>query len=151
MSMTIYIGADHRGFPLKQALISWLSKAGHQAIDCGNSQLDPGDDYPDFAFAVAEKVAQEHGQSRGIILCGSGVGANVAVNKVVGARGAIGFTSKQVAAGRHDDDMNVLVIAADYISEEMIQRLIMTFIDTAFVPEERYVRRLEKIKQKELA
>ncbi len=147
--MTIYLGADHRGFPLKQTLQAWLTKAGHQVIDCGNTQLDPTDDYPDFAFAVAEKVAQDNGQSLGIILCGSGVGASVAANKVAGARSAIGFTSKQVIAGRHDDDMNVLTIAADYISEEMVERLVMAFVDTAFVPEERYVRRLEKVKQRE--
>jgi len=149
--MTIYLGADHRGYPLKQSLQIWLTHAGHRVIDCGNTVLDPGDDYPDFAIPVAKRVSQDNGASRGIVLCGSGVGANVAANKVRGVRAAIGFTSKQVMSGRHDDDLNVLVVAADYTSEEMIQRLIMTFIDTAFMPEERYIRRLEKIKQQENA
>jgi len=146
--MTIYIGADHRGFQLKQELLSWLNDQNESVIDCGNIKLDPTDNYPDFAFAVADHVVQAE-TSRGIILCGSGVGATVAANKVAGARCCLGFSVAQVTAGRHDDNMNILTIATNFTSLELAQQLISAFLDTPFGEAERYQYRLDQISQRE--
>src|SRR5476651_1816803 len=159
--MTIYIGADHRGFSLKQDMLSQLHQQhpDYPIIDCGNSQLEPLDDYPDFAFKVAEQVVKDAGgdsqgqnaDSLGIIFCGSGVGATIAANKVHGARCCVGFSFEQVQAGRHDDDMNVLTIPADFTSVDVAGQLIKAFITTPFSREERYLRRIQKITKKESA
>ncbi|CAN5306488.1 ribose-5-phosphate isomerase [soil metagenome] len=146
--MTIYLGTDHRGFKLKQRVLDMLVEKNFQVVDCGNTILDLKDDYPDFAFAVAEKVAVDP-ESKGIILCGSGVGASIAANKIKGIRCAIGFNAEQVKAGRNDDDMNVLTIAANYTDERLAQELVTTFLNTPFASAERYVTRINKITQKE--
>lgn len=146
--MTIYLGADHRGFQLKQKVLDMLVEQRFQVVDCGNTILDLKDDYPDFAFAVGEKVSQDK-LGLGIMLCGSGVGATIAANKIKGVRGGLGFTTEQVKAGRNDDDMNVLIIAADYTPADLAEQLVQTFIKTPFAQAERYINRITKISQKE--
>ena len=142
--MNIYIGADHRGFELKERIKYWLQERGVMVIDCGNVTLQPGDDYPEFAFAVAEKVVGEPG-SLGIVICGSGVGVTIAANKVKGARCATAYNLNQVIHGRESDDMNVLALESDYLSMESSQPLIEAFMTTPFQPSDRAQRRLAQV------
>lgn len=142
--MKIYIGADHRGFELKEKMKPWLTAQGHEVVDCGNTVLDPVDDYPDFAFAVAERVVGEP-QSRGIVVCGSGVGVTVAANKIKGARSTTATSAIEVQRGREDDDINVLALSADYVGEVDAQKMITAFLSTGFKNDARHARRLNKI------
>lgn len=142
--MHIHIGADHRGFELKRHLTIWLTGNGHSVNDCGNTVLDPLDDYPDFAAAVAHAVAADP-QSLGIVICGSGAGVSIAVNKVNGIRGALGITPEQVMMSRKDDHINVLALSSNYISAEDAERMVESFLSTAPQLEPRYMRRLAKI------
>ncbi len=144
--MKIYIGTDHRGFKLKKNLKTWLTNLGHEVIDNSNETFDPGDDYADFAITVAKNVSGDS-ESRGIVMCGSGVGVNIAANKIKGVRCSLGFDPNQVKNGREDEDINILAIAVDYTGEEPAKALILSFLDTKFVNVERHVRRLEKITQ----
>lgn len=144
--MKIYLGADHRGFKLKAEIKVWLEKNGYEIVDAGAMIFDPNDDYPLIAEKLGKAIANTSG-SMGILLCGSGVGASAAVNKVDGIRAAIGISDVQIKAGRHDDDMNVLVLAADEIPFEAAKKLITTFIQTPFGGAARYSRRLDQIKR----
>lgn len=142
--MKIYIGADHRGFETKEKLKPWLTKLGHEVVDCGNTEHDPEDDFPDFSFAVGERVAEEV-WSRGIIICGSGGGVTIAANKVPGIRCGLGREVADVKQNRTHNDINVLALASDYTSEAEIKKLIEVFLDTEFDGGEKYKRRIAKI------
>jgi ribose 5-phosphate isomerase B len=142
----LYIAADHRGFALKEEVKRWLQAGATPIEDLGSFQYREGDDYPEFAGILGKRIAEDP-DARGILLCGSGVGASAAVNKIRGVRGAIGFSIEQVRAGRHDDDMNVLVLAADFISFTLSKELVTVFLATEFAPEERYRRRIEQIRE----
>lgn len=146
--MKIFLASDHRGYEMKNQLAAWLTEQGHQVTDVGNTQLDPHDDYPDFVVKAAQQVATE-ASSVGVVLCGSGAGANVAANKVKGVRASLGLGVDQVRAARNDDDINVLVVAADYLSFPQVQAQVSTFLETNFAGEERFVRRLNKIAEVE--
>jgi ribose 5-phosphate isomerase B len=144
--MLIYIGADHRGFYLKETIKQELKKDGYEVIDLGNAENSPTDDYPDFAAAVAEKVAGTGEAVRGIVICGSGFGADIVANKFKGVRSALAMSPEHIRAGRHDDDVNVLAIAGDFTKPEDALDIVHVFISTAFERnEERYTRRLNKI------
>jgi len=143
--MIIYIGADHLGFYLKEVIKQSLKGDNYEVVDMGNSQSDDSDDYPDFAAAVAEKVAGTGGEVRGIVICGSGIGVDVTANKFVGVRSALAISADQIRAGRHDDDVNVLSLAAGFTDEKSVLEIVRVFLGTPFQKEERYVRRLEKI------
>lgn len=142
----IYLGADHRGYQLKEEIKNWLSEQKIEFEDLGNLQLDPQDDYPDFAKKVAEKVAGTYG-SFGILICGSGAGMDITANRVVGVRCVLGFDPYQVKMARRNDDVNVLSLAADFISEEAAKKLISVFLKTPFSGREKHQRRIEKIDQ----
>lgn len=146
--MTVYIGADHGGFTLKSILIRWLTDRKYGVVDCGNTKLEPTDDFPDFAFAVADHVAREP-ESRGIVICRSAGGVTIAANKVRGVRCVTGVNPTDVAHNRGHDDANVLAIAGDYTNEKEAIELVRVFLTTPFAAEERFVRRLEKIKARE--
>jgi ribose 5-phosphate isomerase B len=146
--MTIYIGADHRGFKVKEKLVAWLKSAGHAVTDCGNTKYDMLDDFPDFSFAVAEQVSQDP-KSRGIVICGSGVGVSYSANKIKGIRCSTAVSVPEVKHAREHDDLNILAISADYTNEEDIKNMIEVFLETKFLGEERLVRRLQKVAQKE--
>lgn len=139
--MKIYIGADHRGLELKEKIKTWID--GQKVTDMGAYALDPHDDYTLYAEKVASLVAR--GDSIGILLCGSGVGVDVAANKFDGVRAAIGKTAKQVEAGRADDNMNILVLAADYTTDGEAKEMIQSFLDTKFSGQARHKRRLKDI------
>lgn len=144
--MKVYIGADHKGFELKEKVARWLFEWGYEFTDMGADSLDPKDDYTIYAQRVASIVGKEK-KSRGILLCGSGVGIDVVANKFDGVRASLGKSSDQVNAGRNDDDMNILVIAADYTSENEAQEMVKVFLESNFSGESRHTRRLQDIKK----
>lgn len=141
----IYIGADHRGFEMKATINRWMKGRGYEFEDVGAFDYDHGDDYADFAIEVAQRVAQSPDKNMGIVLCGSGVGVEVAANKVRRVRCGLGFEADQVYAARKDDNINVLALAADNVTEEEALKLVERFLETEFVKSERYLRRIEKI------
>lgn len=143
--MKIYIGADHRGFELKNEIKNWLISSGNDVEDCGALEFQKFDDYVDFAKEVAEKVAAEQG-SRGIVVCGSGAGVDITANKVKGIRSVLGFNIEQVKAARSDDNVNILSLPGDFTFFEDSKSLIETFLQTPFNPTDNHVRRIEKIK-----
>ena len=143
-AMKIAIAADHGGFPLKQAVLELAKQLGHQASDLGAHQLDPQDDYPDFARYVAQAI--QHGQAeRGIILCGSGVGASVAANKHAGVRAAVCHDAYSAHQGVEHDDLNVLCLGARVIGDQLAGELVKAFLSAHFSGEPRHRRRLEKV------
>lgn len=142
--MKVAIGCDHGGFALKVSVIEELKKLGHAIIDCGARAFDLSDDYPDFAQKVAEDVAEGRAE-RGIILCGSGVGACVAANKVPGVRAAICHDSYSAHQGVEHDDLNVLCLGARIIGSALASELVQAFLNARFSGEERHRRRLEKV------
>jgi ribose 5-phosphate isomerase B len=144
--MKIFIGADHRGYELKEKIAKWLFEMEHAYQDVGANHLDPQDDYTKYAEEVASLVASTAG-SRGILLCGSGVGVDVLANKFDGIRASIGKNVFQVEAGRNDDDMNILVIAADFTEEKETKAMLIAFLETKFSGKARYERRLQEIEK----
>lgn len=148
----IYIGADHRGFALKEVIKTFLKDKKIEFEDVGNLVYNPEDDYPDWALAVARAVAKDIGHSaKGIVICGSGVGVDIVANKVKGIRCGLGFDGKQVKMARENDDINCLALAADFIDEEKAENLIEIFLETPFSGEEKHKRRVEKIRSYETA
>ncbi len=142
--MRIAIGADHAGFALKQKLGDYLRELGHAVIDLGTMNQDPVD-YPDYAEAVAKAVLQGQAE-RGVLICGSGVGASVAANKLPGIRAAVCHDTYSARQGVEHDDMNILVFGARIIGEELARELVRVFLAARFTAEERHLRRVEKIK-----
>ena len=145
--MLIYIGADHRGFKLKETLKQFLQDSGYTVNDMGNAQYDEEDDYPDFAKLVAQKVSVDQFISRGIVICGSGVGVDIVANKFPNVRSALGFHPDQVMEARSDDDTNVLALAADFLEPEQAKKILSVWLQTPFDGDARDKRRIEKIKQ----
>ena len=142
--MRIAIGADHAGFALKRKLGDYLRELGHAVIDLGTMNQDPVD-YPDYAEAVAKAVLQGQAE-RGVLICGSGVGASVAANKLPGIRAAVCHDTYSARQGVEHDDMNILVFGARIIGEELARELVRVFLAARFTAEERHLRRVEKIK-----
>ena len=142
--MRVAIGADHGGYDLKARLAGFLDAACHQVVDVGAHANDPSDDYPDFAQAVAERVSAAEAQ-RGIMVCGSGVGASVAANKVPKVRAAVCHDTFSAHQGVEHDDMNVLCLGARIVGEELAKELVATFLAAKFTGEERHLRRLGKV------
>jgi len=142
----LYIGADHRGYNLKEALKAYLKELNFNIEDMGAFELNPEDDYPDFAAAVAKKVAENPEENRGILLCGSGVGVDIVANKIKGVRSALCFDANQAKASRNDDNTNVLSLASDFTAEEKAKEIVKTWLETPYAKLEKYERRLNKIK-----
>lgn len=143
--MNVALGTDHAGFVLKATVVEAIRAGGHTVIDCGAFELSPGDDYPDFAEAVARAV-QNGSADRGVLLCGSGVGASVAANKFIGIRSALCHDTFSAHQGVEDDDMNVLSLGARVIGPSLATELVGTFLKAEFSKAERHRRRLEKVK-----
>ena len=142
--MKIAVGSDHAGYELKQLLVSFVGKLGHEVIDLGAHQLDPKDDYVDYAVAVCRSV-QDGRADRGILLCGSGVGATVAANRVPGIVACVCHDTYSAHQGVEHDAMNVLVLGGRVIGTAMAQELAAAFLGASFTGEERHVRRLRKV------
>ena len=142
--MRIVIGADHAGFDLKQIIAGYLRQLGHEVIDQGTDSEQPVD-YPDFAEAVA-KVLLDGQAERGVLICGSGVGASVSANKIPGIRAGLCHDTYSAHQGVEHDDMNLLVLGARVIGAELARELADHFLAARFNGEERHRRRVEKIK-----
>jgi RpiB/LacA/LacB family sugar-phosphate isomerase len=142
--MRIIIGADHAGFHLKVILAAYLRTRGHEVIDVGTASDEPVD-YPDFAEEVAKLLLERRGE-RGILLCGSGVGASVAANKIPGIRAGLCHDSYSARQGVEHDDVNMLVLGARVIGVELARDLLECFLAAKFNGEERHRHRVEKIK-----
>ena len=143
--MRIAIGMDHWGFIWKEELVSFLEQQGHQLVDKGAYQHDPNDDYPDFVVLVARAVASGE-VSRGIVVCGSGVGASIAANKVAGLRSAMCHDSYSAHQGVEHDDMNVLAIGSRIVGIELAKELVEAFLSANYTGDARHQRRLDKVK-----
>ena len=141
--MKVIVGADHRGQALKQTVLTIL-QAKHIPYEDISPHPLPDDDYVDFAEGVGRSIVASD-ENKGILLCGSGIGMVIAANKMAGVRAGMGESVEQVKAGRADDDMNVLVLAADFQSEGEMESLLDAFLTTPFVDNDRHVRRLDKI------
>lgn len=142
--MRIVVGADHAGFELKNMLAADLRHRGHEVIDAGTTSADPVD-YPDFAEAVS-KVLLDGAAERGVLVCGSGVGASVSANKIPGIRAGLCHDTYSARQGVEHDDMNILVLGARVIGVELARELVNNFLAAKFNGEERHRRRIEKIK-----
>lgn len=143
--MRVALGADHGGFHLKQLIAEYLTDKGHQVSDLGAFDDLPSD-YPDYAYAVARALTEKRVE-RGIVICGSGVGACVAANKVPGIRAALMQDCYSAHQGVEHDDVNVLCLGARVIGPELAKELVSIFLGARFSGEERHVRRLEKVKE----
>ena len=147
--MKVAIGADHAGYALKQELIPWLQSIGHDPSDLGTNSPEPVD-YPDVAALVAGAVLAGTVE-RGVLICGSGVGASVAANKLPGIRAGLCHDTYSAHQGVEHDDMNVLVLGARVIGVELARELTRFFLEARFTHEQRHERRLAKIRALEEA
>jgi ribose 5-phosphate isomerase B len=146
--MKIAIACDHAGFPLKEAILVAVRLAGHEPIDLGTDGTEPVD-YPDYAEKVGRAI--QSGQARrGVLLCGSGVGASIAANKMRGVYAGVCHDTYSAHQGVEHDDMNVLCIGARIVGPDLAEELVTTFLKAQFLNrEERHVRRVAKIRKLE--
>ena len=143
MVQKVAIGADHGGFPLKKTLVDYMTSRGMEVIDLGTNSLDPVD-YPDYALAVGQAILSGRAE-RGILICGSGVGASVAANKMPGIRAGLCHDTYSAHQGVEHDNINMLCLGARVIGPELALELVKNFLDAKFSGEERHVRRLSKV------
>jgi len=144
MTLRVALGADHGGFSLKTELLPWLKDRGYDVLDLGAHALDSTDDYPDFSKLVAQTVASGDAP-RGIIICGSGVGACITANKVPGVRAGTCHDTYSAHQGVEHDDMNILCLGARIIGIEVVKEVVAAFLGAKFSNEERHHRRLQKV------
>jgi ribose 5-phosphate isomerase B len=142
--MRIGIAADHGGFALKQRMAEKLRSSGYEVLDFGAREFAPDDDYPDFVVPLARAVANG-GVKRGIAICGSGVGACIAANKVPGARASLILDPFSARQGVEDDDMNIICLGGRVGNDSLAEELIRIFLDARFSGAERHRRRLAKV------
>jgi len=142
--MRIAIGADHGGYPLNERVIKDLAAAGNEIIDFGTHVGSRPDDYPDYALKVGEAI-QRNDADIGILICGSGVGAAVAANKLKGIRAALCSDTYSGHQSREHDDCNVLCLGARVVGEELAMDIVRAFVAAKFSGEERHLRRLAKV------
>lgn len=145
--MRIVLGSDHAGFPMKQDLLALVTGLGHEVVDVGTGSTAPVD-YPDFAEAVGRAVLDGRAE-RGVLICGSGVGASVAANKIYGIRAGLCHDSYSARQGVEHDDMNVLVLGSRVIGPELSHDLVRIFLAASFSGESRHVQRLTKVHEME--
>jgi len=140
----IAIACDHGGFPLKASIVKVLEQEGHEVLDLGAYELDPADDFPDFARYAGQAI--QHGQAdKAIVLCGSGVGACIAANKLTGIRASVCHDVYSAHQGVEHDAMNVLCVGARIVGEALALDIVRSYIHASFQTEERFVRRLDKV------
>lgn len=144
MTRSVALAADHGGFPLKAELLPWLRSQGYRVENQGANSLEPTDDYPDFAVSVAEAVTSGRTE-RGIVICGSGVGASIAANKVPGVRACLCHDVYSAHQGVEHDNMNVLCLGARVVGVDLAKDLVKAFLNARFTGEERHRRRLDKV------
>ena len=142
--MKVAIASDHAGLPLKKAMQPLVERLGHQIVDLGAHTDDPNDDYPDFALALGRAVAGGQAE-RGLLFCGSGIGASVAVNKVDGIRAGNCMDHYSAHQGVEHDDMNVLVLGGRVVGSAVAEEMVRAFLEARFTGEPRHLRRLSKV------
>ncbi|MCK5094909.1 MAG: ribose 5-phosphate isomerase B [Spirochaetes bacterium] len=145
--MRIVIGSDHAGFELKGTIVSYIQDLGHQIIDVGTNNAEPVD-YPEYAEAVGKAILEERAD-RGIMICGSGVGASIAVNKLPGIRAGLCHDTYSAHQGVEHDNINVLIMGARIIGIETARELVRAYLGAEFTKEERHLRRLDKVSKLE--
>jgi RpiB/LacA/LacB family sugar-phosphate isomerase len=141
--MRIVIGSDHAGFPLKEDLRAYIRQLGHQVVDVGTYSTEAVD-YPDYAEALSKTLLDSQAE-RGVLICGSGVGASVAANKLPGIRAGLCHDTYSAHQGVEHDDMNVLVLGGRVIGPELARELVTAYLGATFTGEERHQRRLQKV------
>ena len=144
-SVRVAIAADHAGFEFKNELGKRIREVGHEVVDLGAHVFDPQDDYPDFA-ALAARAVSDASVERAVLICGSGVGASIAANKVKGARAGLCHDTYSAHQGVEHDNMNILVLGSRTIGPALAEDLVKTFLGATFSGDARHVRRLEKVK-----
>lgn len=142
--MKIGLSADHGGYELKEKLHTWLVSLGHDIKDFGAYEFNNTDDYPDFVVPMARAIANKEVE-RGIAVCGSGVGASVAANKITGARAALINDHFSAHQGVEDDDLNIICLGGRVAGDMIAQELVRSFVNARFKGEERHLRRLKKV------
>jgi ribose 5-phosphate isomerase B len=142
--MRIVLGADHAGLALKEKLRKQLQESGHEIVDVGAYTYDGDDDYPDFAAAVGRAVVAGEGE-RGILVCGSGVGACIAANKIAGVRACLCHDIYSATQGVEHDDMNVLCLGGLIVGDALAEKLVQGFLGAQFIGQGRFRRRLDKV------
>lgn len=150
--MEVFIGADHRGYSLKETLKIWIHDHGFSVTDCGSFAYDRNDDFTVYTFDVAKRVSIDGGSvtdlvppALGIVICGSGGGVTIAANKVRGVRCGQGVNKDDVIHNRKHDNINVLAIGADFVKDDEAKTMVEAFLSTPFAHEERLIRRLRAI------
>src|SRR6478672_9128632 len=146
--MRVAVAFDHRGVKLRERVLEEVVRAGHEPVDLGTDAPEPRIDYPDKAREVGDAIRNGEAE-RGILVCGSGVGASIAASKLAGIRAAICHDTYSAHQGVEHDDMNVLSLGSEVIGAELAGELVRTFLGAKFDGGERYVRRLEKIEEME--
>ena len=144
--MKVAVGADHAGFDLKVQIVPWLESSGHEVVDVGAHTLDSADDFPDFAAAVAHSI-NDGVAERGVMVCGSGVGASIATNKVSGIRACLCHDTYTARQGVEHNDMNVICLGGRVIGIETAKEVIAAFLGAGYTPEARFQRRIDKVSE----
>jgi ribose 5-phosphate isomerase B len=142
---TVYIGADHAGFKLKQELKKFLDQQGYKAMDVGAFELDPADDYPVYAYKAAKAVSKN--KAMGILVCGSAEGVCIAANKVKGIRAVAVWTLRNARLSREHNDANILCLSGWEVSPASAKKIVKAWLETGFSGQERHKRRLEEIRR----
>lgn len=146
--MKIYLGADHNGFHLKKQLYEFLLRGGHDVIDAGDIDLDPNDDFPQFAGrTVNGLLADDDTAAKGILICGSGQGMCMAANRFKGIRASLCWNLTEARSARNDDDSNVLCMSARSLDTEKAEAIVTTWLGTPFAGAARFKRRLVELDQ----
>jgi len=140
----LYIASDHAGYPLKEELKPFLEELGFEVVDLGNEQLDPSDDYPDFAYRLAQNVV-ENEDSKGILICGTGQGVCISANKVDGIRAALVHDEFTARSAAEHLNANIICLGGRVTDFETAKKLVKIWLETEFSNEERHLRRLEKV------
>lgn len=141
--MKVILGADHGGWKVKEMVRLWLEELHYQVVDVGALNIDSDDDYVDYAVKAVE---ESKGENRILLFCRNGMGMAITANKKRGIRCGLGFGLEAVRKGRLDDDINALAIPADYCTDEGVKEMVKIFLETEFSTQERYQKRIEKLK-----
>lgn len=146
--MKVFLGADHNGYELRNQIREHLAHQGHEVEVVGSEVQNEADDYPPIAYeATAKLLGEEDGQARGILICGSGQGMAIAANRVRGIRAAVAWSTAETRSARHDDDVNMLVLAADFTDNDTALAIVDSFLHEKFSGEERHQRRINQIEE----
>jgi len=145
--MRIYIGADHRGFELKEVVKKYLKEEEIEAQDVGNREFDPEDDYTTYALKVAEMIEGAEKSDRGILICGSGHGMEIVANRFSHVRAILAYNDEVTQQGREDEDANIMILAADWVDAEEVEERVRIFLTTEASEEARHIRRREMFSQ----